>query len=299
MQKHETLSLVTHALDNWRVRLWDTLPDMASALIVLVLFYVLARVLSRAAVRVYARLFPQNKVGRLIGSLVYGFMCFSGLVLALEILNLASFITHMLAGAGIVGIIAGFAFKDIASNAFAGFLLKSQHPFETGDWVSINNCIGTVREIGLVTTAVQTIEGQVAYVPNQLVYNGVFLNYSALGKWRITLSTGVSYGDDLAHVQSVALAVVRGMDCVVDKEDIAVYFTDVGDSAYHFQIWFWIDFERYPHYMQARSEVIMQLKKAFAEADIDIAYNVTALDFGVKGGVNLFDKPIRVADKAD
>ncbi|UOO81313.1 mechanosensitive ion channel family protein [Uruburuella testudinis] len=298
MQKQETLLPATRALDTWRTHLWETLPDIISALIVLAVFYVLARLLSRAAVRVYARLFPDNKIGKLIGSLVYGLICFSGIVLALEILNLAGFITHMLAGAGIVGIIAGFAFKDIASNAFAGFLLKSQHPFEVGQWVSINNCVGTVREIGLVTTAIQTIEGQVAYVPNQLVYNGVFVNYSAPGKWRITLSAGVSYGDDLAHVQSVAAAAVKSMDCVADKDDIAVYFTEIGDSAYQFQIWFWIDFERYQHYMQAKSDVIMQLKKAFAEADIEIAYNVTTLDFGVKGGVNLFDRPVQVRQSA-
>ena len=296
MQKPETLSLVTHALHTWQAQLWRALPDMVSALIVLLIFYVLARLLRRAAVRVYARLFPRNKTGKLVGSLVYGAMCFSGVVLALEILNLAGFITHMLAGAGIIGIIAGFALKDVASNAFAGFLLKSQRPFEVGQWVNISQYVGTVQEIGLVTTAVQTIEGQMAYVPNQLVYNGVFLNYSTLGKWRITLSSGVSYGDDLAHVQSVALAAVKGLDCVVDKEDMAFYFTDIGDSAYLFQIWFWIDFQQYPHYMQAKSEVIMQLKQAFAEADIDIAYNVTTLDFGVKGGVNLFDKAVQVRD---
>ena len=113
MQKPETLSLVTHALDTWQAQLWRALPDMVSALIVLVIFYVLA------AVRVYARLFPHNKTGKLVGSLVYGAMCFSGVVLALEILKLAGFITHMLAGAGIIGIIAGFALKDVASNVFA------------------------------------------------------------------------------------------------------------------------------------------------------------------------------------
>lgn len=73
--------------------------------------------------------------------MVYGAMCFSGVVLALEILNLASFITHMLAGAGIIGIIAGFALKDVASNAFAGFLLKSQRPFEVGQWVNISQYV--------------------------------------------------------------------------------------------------------------------------------------------------------------
>ncbi len=40
----------------------------------------------------------------------------------------------------------------------------------------------------------------------------------------------------------------------------------------------------------------MQIKKAFAEADIDIVYHVTMLDFGVKGGVNLFDKAVQVRD---
>ena len=294
MQKHQTISLITHALDTWRTNLLNALPDMVSALIVLVIFYVLARLLRHTAERVYRRLFPKSRAGKLVGSLVYGFMVFAGGVLALDILNLAGFITHMLAGAGIVGIIAGFAFKDIASNAFAGFLLKSQHPFEVGHWVSINNCVGTVREIGLVTTAIQTVEGQMAYVPNQLVYNGVFVNYSSLGKRRVILSSGVSYGDDLAKVKTVALAAVDKLDCVVDQEDTVFYFTNIGDSAYSFQVWFWIDFERYQHYRQAKSDLIMHIKQAFEEADIDIAYNVTTLDFGVKGGVNLFDKPVQV-----
>ncbi len=147
---------------------------MVSALIVLLIFYVLARLLRRAAVRVYARLFPHNKTGQ-AGGLggVWGDVFF-GRGAGAGNFELASFITHMLAGAGIIGIIAGFALKDVASNAFAGFLLKSQRPFEVGQWVNISQYVGTVQEIGLVTTAVQTIEGQMAYVPNQLVYNGGF-----------------------------------------------------------------------------------------------------------------------------
>ena len=88
MHKPETLSLVPHALDTWQAQLWRALPDMVSALIVLLIFYVLARLLRRAAVRVYARLFPHNKTGKLVGSVVYGAMCFSGVVLALVFIGL-------------------------------------------------------------------------------------------------------------------------------------------------------------------------------------------------------------------
>lgn len=297
MAENNSLSLVTHTISQWKDWLIGFIPNIVSAIILLTLFYFLAKILSKAALRIYSRLFPKNlRAAKGISIGVKILIWFFGIILALEVLHLASFLTHLLAGAGIVGIIAGFAFKDIASNAFSGLLIKSEQPFEIGDWVNINNSIGKVVNIGLVTVELETIEGETALIPNQLIDSAEFFNYSKLKKRRVILSTGVSYGDDLDKVRQVTLDLMQEWDFVIDKNDINFYFTDIGSSTFDFIIRFWVDFVTYEDYLESKSQAIMALKKRFEQENISIAYNVTTLDFGVKGGVNLFDKAIQIND---
>ncbi|CAM3798903.1 mechanosensitive ion channel family protein [Avibacterium endocarditidis] len=297
MTENNSLTLVTHTISQWKDWLIGFIPNILSAIILLTLFYFLAKILSKAALRIYRRLFPANpRAAKGIEIGVKILIWFFGIILALEVLHLASFLTHLLAGAGIVGIIAGFAFKDIASNAFSGLLIKSEQPFEIGDWVNINNSIGKVVNIGLVTVELMTIEGETALIPNQMIYSDEFFNYSKLKKRRVILSTGVSYGDDLDKVRQVTLDLMQEWDFVIDKNDINFYFTDIGSSTFDFIIRFWVDFVTYEDYLESKSQAIMALKKRFEQENISIAYNVTTLDFGVKGGVNLFDKAIQIND---
>ncbi|MFZ7233707.1 mechanosensitive ion channel family protein [Avibacterium gallinarum] len=297
MAENNSLTLVTHTISQWKDWLIGFIPNIVSAIILLTLFYFLAKILSKAALRIYSRLFPKNlRAAKGISIGVKILIWFFGIILALEVLHLASFLTHLLAGAGIVGIIAGFAFKDIASNAFSGLLIKSEQPFEIGDWVNINNSIGKVVNIGLVTVELETIEGETALIPNQLIDSAEFFNYSKLKKRRVILSTGVSYGDDLDKVRQVTLDLMQEWDFVIDKNDINFYFTDIGSSTFDFIIRFWVDFVTYEDYLESKSKAIMALKKRFEQENISIAYNVTTLDFGVKGGVNLFDKAIQIND---
>ncbi|MCW9709512.1 mechanosensitive ion channel [Avibacterium sp. 21-586] len=297
MTQNNALTLVTQTLSQWQDWLIGFIPNIISAIILLTLFYFIAKLLSKVALRIYNRLFPKDlRSAKGIAIGVKILIWFLGIILALEVLHLASFLTHLLAGAGIVGIVAGFAFKDIASNAFSGLLIKSEQPFEVGDWVNINNSIGKVVNIGLVTVELITIEGETALIPNQMIYSDEFFNYSKLKKRRVILSTGVSYGDDLDKVRQVALDLIQEWDFVIDKNDVNFYFTDIGSSTFDFIIRFWVDFVTYEDYLESKSQAIMALKKRFEQENISIAYNVTTLDFGVKGGVNLFDKVLKIND---
>jgi small conductance mechanosensitive channel len=279
--------------EQWQDSIVSYLPKILLAILILVIFYFIAKVFKSFGLRFYTRVFKkQSDVAKIISVFIYFFFLLSGVFLALEVLGLESVLTKLLAGAGIIGIVAGFAFKDIASNAFAGFLLNMQRPFKDGDWVSINDNFGTIKDIGWITTSIKTISGQEVFVPNQLIYNTTFTNYSTYGKRRIILKSGVSYGDDLSHVKKVALDEVNKIENLLKNEAIDFYFTGIASSTYNFEVRFWIEFKHQKDYLDAMSDIIMRIKKRFEDENISIAYNVTTLDFGVKGGVNVFDKPI-------
>src|SRR5258706_3049913 len=125
-------------LGNWEQSVLAYLPKIFLAIAVLILFVLLARFAKKVSVRFYSETIKVHlDVASIIASAIYFFFILSGVFLALQIVGLEQVLTNVLAGAGIIGIIAGFAFKDIASNIFAGLLLKIQHPFKTNDWVKI------------------------------------------------------------------------------------------------------------------------------------------------------------------
>jgi len=289
------IKFIQNLLDTWKNSMIAYLPKIALAVIVLILFYLIAKAFKSFGLRFYSKIFKKKSdIAKLLSALIYFFLLLSGIFLALEILGLEGVLTKLLAGAGIIGIVAGFAFKDIASNAFAGFLLNVQKPFKENDWVKIDNAFGTIKDIGWITTSIKTISGQEVFVPNQLIYNNTFTNYSTYGKRRVILKSGVSYGDDLELVKIVALKEVQKINNLLKKEVIDFYFTEIGSSSYNFEIRFWIRFNDQKDYLNAMSEIIMLIKKRFEQENISLAYAVTTLDFGVKGGVNLFDKKIDI-----
>lgn len=282
-------------LHNWEDSVLEYLPKIFLSIVILILFFLLAKYLKKLGLKFYLETIKvHSDIANIIASFIYFFFIMSGVFLALQILGLESVLTKLLAGAGIIGIIAGFAFKDIASNMFAGLLLKTQHPFKKGDWVIIDNSYGVIQEIDWITTNITTVPGQEVFVPNQVIYNSTFTNFSSFGKRRVILETGVSYGDDLDHVKAVALDEIKKIDELLPNEDVDFYFTKIGNSTYNFQLRFWIKFNNNNDYQKAMSDSIMRIKKRFEQENICIAYPVTTLDFGVKGGVNLFDKDINL-----
>ncbi|MRI63892.1 mechanosensitive ion channel family protein [Ornithobacterium rhinotracheale] len=289
------IEYLNNIIKSWEQSTLYFFPKAFLALVVLFLFYFLAKGAKHISLKFYDKTFKKHiEIAYLISSLFYFFFLISGVILALQILGLEKFLTKILAGAGIVGIIAGFAFKDVASNLFAGLLLKAQSPFKKDDWVNINGTYGRVTQVGWITTSIKTVPGQEVFVPNQVVYNNNFTNYSTYGMRRVILETGVSYGDDLDLVRKCALEEVHKTQDALLDQPIDMYFTEIGNSSYNFQLRFWIKFDTNDNYRRAMSDIIMRVKKRFEQENISIAYNVTTLDFGVKGGVNLFDKSIQV-----
>ena len=282
-------------LQNWEHGVLDYLPKVFLALLVLIAFALLAKFARTASLKFYSKTIRYHlEIAKIISSLIYFFFLLSGVFLALQIIGLEQILTKLLAGAGIIGIIAGFAFKDIASNIFAGLLLKMQHPFQKDDWVLIDDNYGVIMEIGWITTTIRTVPGQEVFVPNQVIYNNTFTNFSTFKKRRVILESGVSYGDDLEHVKAVALDEVKKVEELLPDEDVDFYFTKIGNSTFNFQLRFWIRFSTNNDYQKAMSDIIIRIKKRFEKENITIAYPVTTLDFGVKGGTNLFDKDIKI-----
>ncbi len=148
-----------------------------SALAILVGGTILARLSNRIVKESFIRAKVDVTIGKFLRRGVkYAIYAFA-IITALSTLGMN--IQPIIAGLGIVGFIIGFAVKGTLSNFAAGMLLLFYRPFRVGDEISAAKVRGTVKEINIIATILETKEGDVITVPNSKVWGAPITKYSA------------------------------------------------------------------------------------------------------------------------
>lgn len=269
---------VAEKLIGWGYGLILLLPNFVAALIVMLLAWGVSRLVRRLVLRAMSGASSQVLLANLLATIAQWLVLIVALFVALGVLKLDKTVTSLLAGAGVIGLALAFAFQDIASNFLAGILLALRRPFSPGDIVNTNDFLGTVEELNLRSTHLRTPEGQMVILPNATVFQKPITNFSMSGLRRVDLSCGVSYDDDLEKVQQVALAAVRSLPMAEPERSTDFYFTEFGESSIDFVVRFWVKFRRQPDYLEARSQAIKAVKKAFDKEKIGIPFPIRTLD---------------------
>lgn len=284
MEAQKAVDLVQRKLMHWLEGLVVMLPNMVLAALIVVLFWLLARLLRFLVGRVLQRMVPSDTLQRLITGALYITVVLVGAFVALSVLHLDKTVTSLLAGAGILGLAFGFAFQDIASNFIAGVLMAAQRPLRVGDLVETSDHLGVVQRIDLRTTELRNLQGLQVIIPNKDIFQNVLINYTRNGVRRVDLEVGVSYGEDLERVRRVTVEAVAKVNDVLVEKGVDLFYQGFGDSSISFEVRFWITSESNRHFHAVRSEVIMAIKAAFGREGITIPFPIRTLDFGIKGG---------------
>lgn len=260
-------------LESWEQNIIGFLPELILAFLVLGIFYLLGKIFQKASQKVNSRLLDRHPdLIKLFSASVYFFFLLSGIFLALKIVGLEPLFTKILAGAGIVGIIAGFALKDIASNAFSGLLLFVERPFRKGDWVQLDGHYGTILNIGWLTTTLKNVTGQEVFISNQLIYSGSFINYSGTGKRRVIIRSDVLPDTDAGSLETIAKEEIKKTNIFMPDEPTDFYIIGLGtDGLYTVELRFWFVFDNEENFLEALSQTIRNIKQRCKEEKITIA----------------------------
>lgn len=287
MDINKAYHLIVSKLTVWLDELIKMLPNILLATIALVIGLFIAKKIKGFSKRIIKRFSDNSTLNSLFASIVYIFFIGITLFTVLSILHLDKAVVSVLAGAGVVGLALAFAFQDIAANFISGIFISFRKPLHIGDIVKLNDYMGRVEEINLRDTVLKTFQGQMVIIPNKEVFQNPIENYSMLGKRRVDLTIGVSYGDDLEKVKEITLKALTGMKGLSDIDDITFFYKEFGDSSINYLLRIWINTADQPEFLAAGSEAIMRIKKAYDENDITIPFPIRTLDFGIKGGVSL------------
>jgi len=196
-------------------------------------------------------------------------------------------VTSVLAGSGIIGLALSFAFQDLAANLISGFYMAAKNPFEIGDVIQVNDHMGTVKDIQLRSTLIETLDGNEVRIPNRILFENPLMNFYETKTGRIELKVGISYGEDLERVEKITLEAIQKLPIIIEDSKVEFIYTGFGDSSIDFQVMYWVPYDDYMQYLQGVSEGVKAVKKAFDENDIVIPFPIRTLDFGIKGGQKL------------
>lgn len=289
MNFENAYQLVVDKLMVWAKELIRLLPNIALAALIIVVGSYLVKALRNILLKIIGRVIGNKTLLNLFGSLIYIFLLGIVLFVALSVLKLDKAVTSILAGAGIIGLALAFAFQDIAANFISGIFISVRKPLYVGDIVKIMDYMGKVDEINLRDTVLRTFQGQLVIIPNKDVFQNPIENYTLLGRRRVDIKVGISYGEDLERVKDITIAAVKDIDGLIKDEKITLFYTEFGDSAINYVIRLWINHIEQVNFLEIQSQCIINIKKAYDANDIMIPFPIRTLDFGIKGGKSLSD----------
>lgn len=280
-------SIVINKVENWLETAITMLPNFIIAILVMLIFYFLSKFIRLVLAKVLHRSMDNHSVIRLILSLTGFAIMLTGFMVALSVLKLDKTVTSVLAGVGVIGLALGFAFQDAAANFISGVAMAVKSPINIGDIIETNSYFGTVKRIGLRSTTVTSPQGQDIVLPNRIIFQNPYTQFTINGERRIDLEVGISYGDDLEKVEELSTKAIESISYLKEDRKVEFFYTAFGDSSINFVVRYWVNYGRQPDYFRAISDGIKNLKKTYNENDITIPFPIRTLDFGIKGGEKL------------
>ncbi|AZA56256.1 MULTISPECIES: mechanosensitive ion channel family protein [Chryseobacterium] len=235
------IDVVYNVLENWYLKFAEITPKLIVGIIVFSLFLFTSKYLSQISVKVFHKLFPKSKKESSLVTLISIFrflIMVMGTFIALEIMGFSGFLWKFIGSLGVAGVIAGVALKDLVSSIFSGMLIGIDKAFKVGDYVTIGNNSGTVSEIGFLTTKVIADDGKKVYIPNQVIFNSPFYNFTASPQRKIYLNFEIPADQNVARAQQSILEVVRSLENVDRPETATAILTDLKQGVFNLQVKF-------------------------------------------------------------
>ncbi len=198
-------------------------------------------------------------------------------LLLLGLSNMGVNIGALLAGMGVGGIAVALAVQKILGDLFASLSIVLDKPFVLGDFIIVDDYMGSVEHIGLKTTRLRSLSGEQLVFGNNDLLSSRIRNYKRMNERRILFAFGVTYQtprEKLERIPTIVREILAGIENTrLDR----AHFKGFGGSSLDFEVVYYMLVPDYNAYMDVQQKVNLELYSRFGEEDIEFAYPTRTL----------------------
>jgi small-conductance mechanosensitive channel len=198
-----------------------------------------------------------------------------GLMFLLD--NLGHDVGTIIAGLGIGGIAIALAAQNILGDLFNYFVIFFDRPFEIGDFIVLDDKMGTVEYIGIKTTRVKSISGEQLILSNSDLTKSRVHNFKRMDRRRIQFNFGLVYQTPLDKIQEVPSIVKNIVTSIEGLTFDRSHFKGYGDFSLVFETVYFVENPDFNLYMDKQQLINLRLLEEFEKRDIQFAYPTQSL----------------------
>jgi len=274
MNVNMILAIAPPSMESWN-NIIETVQELGvqygmkaiGALAILIIGLWVAKQIKKVVVKLMTRSRVDNTLVAFVSSLAHIAMQVFVIIAALDMLEVKT--TSFIAMLGAAGLAVGLALQGSLSNFAAGVLMIIFKPFRVGELVEAGGVLGKVREIGIFTTVIDTLDNRKTIVPNAKLTADIITNYSANNTRRVDLVAGISYGDDIDKARAAIQSALAEVSGILESPKPDIFVSEMADSSVNFAVRPWC---RPSDYWAVYFGVTEAIKKRFDADDITIPF---------------------------
>jgi small-conductance mechanosensitive channel len=207
--------------------------------------------------------------------------------------NLGFNVTTLMASLGIGGIAVALAVQNILGDVFSSISIALDKPFVIGDFIVVENFMGTVEYVGLKTTRLRSLDGEQIIFSNSELLKNRIRNYKRMQERRIQFGFSIDYETSHALVAKIpgmlkAIVEAQGQGIRFDR----AHFKGYGEKAFLFEVVYILPTPDFNAYMDVQQAINLAMLQEFRELGIDFGYTTRTLYTSPPGEAAQGNRPV-------
>ncbi len=188
-------------------------------------------------------------------------------------------VASLVAGLGIGGLAFALAAQKTVENLFGAFSIGADQPFREGDFVRIEDFVGTVEAIGLRSTRIRTLDRTIVSIPNGRLADMRLETFAARDRLRLSCTLGLVYQTTAEQMREVLAGLERVLRAhpQIWPEVVNVRFAAFGASSLDIEIMAWFQTADWGEFLLIRQEVLLQFMEVVEKAGSSFAFPTRTL----------------------
>lgn len=183
-------------------------------------------------------------------------------------------VASLIAGLGIGGVAVALAAQKTVENLFGAFSISADQPFREGDFVKVEDFLGTVEGIGLRSTRIRTLDRTLITVPNGKLAEMRLESFAARDRIRLVCTVGLVYGTSANQMRSVLEGLERLLreHAKIWPDAVIVRFKEFGDSSLNIEVMCWFITADWGEFQLIRQDVLLGFMEVVEGAGTSFAF---------------------------